>query len=578
MNSKLFFLLFAFNSIAGMDNFHKALKTSSEMVKSLCGVLHTDHTYNAGNVVPDHIFSKNEQALLNPYLGCIEKNANSEESQLEKEIIKLLNRENVENLNSITRLADYLGIPILLQLCINLYTKKLLTATQLDEFEKNPNNYLDTLNLPETISTMIAPQFMEKNPPTNYFLMQTLKKTPKPLFSRAPDQSKKYVLNNAETICAIRNENRIQFIDIINNDTSSFATLSHSSFEPCIFSKQDSYLICSADDELCIINCKNKNAWPTEINYALSIFDTSNDEQLLAAKSQTSGYLYLFNTSDGSLIRTHEIPNNVAITSIKIHPDNQLIISGHANGAIHLWKKENCKPHSFTNHTGAINDIDFNHDGSLLVTGGQDQAICVWNFETGTLKHRFTNSAPIKTITFHPNKNLLATLNQSSTASIYDLETMKKLMRVKPKQTARNLSGSPQIRWSKNGEQLICIHKTLHTHMISVQNNDQCHTDIIFSGLPIDEKCNSSPDMRLSRHGSYAMIYQKEKKPTHMLIDLAKIPQMRKEITRSATLPQALGLAVWHKNPQIFNQRSEMRALIENADDLIKKNLGLIEQ
>ncbi len=574
-NILLFLSFIVFGTVECMQ---KKLKNSSEMIKSLCEHLNgTDQECDL-----DRIISPDEQKMLEPYLIIINSETTDTAKQSSKQnLVTLLHEKSGEELNKITHLADFLHIPPLLEACLDTYCSKLLEKNEIRSFEKNPSAYLEKLNLPETLTALIGPNYMNKHHVTNALLLEKIKSAQLACFNTHPDLSKKYVMNNSETKIAIERIDGIMLKDLTNTLLpESGRKLPQWLGFPCFFSQKDTLLICKEDDELRIVDLINADAEPIAIHQPISIFDTSANEQLLAGKSEIAGYLLLYNLRTGYPIILHEIPKNIAITAIKIHPNNLFIFTGHANGAVYLWKTTDEKPHLFHNHSSAINDIDFNHNGSLMATGGQDQAVCLWDLETGIVQHRFTQTSPLKKVMFHPNADLIATLNQQSIAIIYEMEQTKKaIVTCKPKQTDRTFSGSPQIRWSKNGNHLTCVHKTLHTHIVSIdKTDDQWNGHVIFSGLPISEKYNSSPDMRLSRHGSHALIYQKEKKPTHQRLDLATIPQLRKEITHSVTLAQALGLAVWHKNNQVFNQRPEMRALIENADDLIKKHLGLVEQ
>lgn len=546
-----------------MDNFHKALKTSSETVKSMYEDLGQE----------DNFFPNEDQQILEPYI--LEIGSNKSKTNL----VKKISEESVERLKKITYLADYWHIPNLLPLAVDELIKKLSSEEEATSFKQNHEKYITDLMLPSTISAVVAHNFMERNPVKNYLLAEKLKNEKKSLFSLPTHHAKLYVINNNETALAFLQDEKIKLKNLVSDTESILQDSPYNSLIPVSFTKDDASLICRTDeDELSIISL-SLNSQPLHINHVVSLLDTSNDGQLLAAKSQISGVLHCINLTNGSEIITHEIPDNVAITAIKIHPRNTFIATGHPTGDIYLWKPAIGKPHRLTNHSGSINVIDFDSNGSFMATGGQDQAICLWNLETGTLEHRLTQSSPIKTVTFHPNQNLIAVLTQQSVATIYDLTTKKTITTSKSKQTDRSATGSPQLRWSKNGNYLTCLHKTLFLHILSLsKTNGQWSAHTVYSGLPIAAKPNSAMDIRLSPNAERAIIYRKDQKPTHEVLELSQIPKFRKKITHSPTLPQAIALGLWNKNPQIFNQQPTMRKVIENLDPFIKKHIDLNEQ
>ncbi|OQA36079.1 MAG: WD domain, G-beta repeat [Candidatus Dependentiae bacterium ADurb.Bin331] len=574
MKQALFFycLSIVATSACMNEHFHRSLKASSETIQSLCDDL------NDVNISTESIFDNEKNAqLLNCYVTTIEQYP-EKKNELQKQLVNYLNKESIQNLQTITNLADYWNIPKLLPLAINAVALKLSSDEQINFFEKNPENYLNNLQLPRTILPIVSRILLEKSPLKNDLVTRELKNKTVPLFSLPSCQAKQYITNNDETLIAFSHDKQIKIVDLQTNKEAVIYNSPFDSLVPCSFTKKNSSIICRTfADGLCIIPLSSPTQL-VEINEPISLFDTSTDERFLAAKSQRSGTLYCCDLTTGNQLISHEIPGNVTITTIKIDPTSKFIATGHANGVIYYWKPELGKPHKFVNHVGAVNDIDFNCNGSRMASAGQDQALCIWNLETGTLDNRVTEAAPIKSISFNPVNDSLGVINQNTTATLYD-QTLKKIKTIaKSKQTNRSLSGSPQMRWSKKGDVLTYVHKTLYLQIIGlVKKDEQFSAHSIFNGLPITTPSSSS-HIRLSNHGSHAVIYHKDTFKTHCLLDLSQVPLLRNKITQSPSISQALALLLWYKNPQLFNQRPEMRTLVETIDPLIKKHLDINEQ
>ena len=99
------------------------------------------------------------------------------------------------------------------------------------------------------------------------------------------------------------------------------------------------------------------------------------------------------------------------ISSLLLHPDGQLLISGGANGSIDLW---NVATHQFIQrlwtHTDRISGLGLATDGYTLFSGAEDGKICSWDLRTAeAIASISAHHNGVSALVIHPESNLLVT-------------------------------------------------------------------------------------------------------------------------------------------------------------------------
>ena len=120
----------------------------------------------------------------------------------------------------------------------------------------------------------------------------------------------------------------------------------------------------------------------------------------------------------------------VGIVELGISPDNNYIVSAHADNIIRVWDTDTkTLRYRLIGHTASINTVAFSPDNKILATGSDDKKIRLWDLENGTLSKTLTgHTSDIKTIDFSPTDlDLLASGSSDGTIRFWDTQTGEEL-------------------------------------------------------------------------------------------------------------------------------------------------------
>jgi hypothetical protein len=116
----------------------------------------------------------------------------------------------------------------------------------------------------------------------------------------------------------------------------------------------------------------------------------------LAVSVGDDGTARLWNLKRGKML--HHLQESGALTAVAISPDDSLVVTGSADGLVHLWQTQSLQSlHDLENPPrGRVVSVRFSHDGARLVAGGikggwTDSwgSVVRWDRRTNNTKRRY---------------------------------------------------------------------------------------------------------------------------------------------------------------------------------------------
>ncbi|TML83337.1 MAG: hypothetical protein E6G09_08780, partial [Actinobacteria bacterium] len=110
---------------------------------------------------------------------------------------------------------------------------------------------------------------------------------------------------------------------------------------------------------------------------------------------------------------------------IDVSPDGKLLVAGHAEGQLQLYRLPDGKPLDIEPGATAILDLEFSRDGKLLATGSVDGLAKVWEVDHGRLHELLRlrgHANPVGSVSFNRDGRRLVTSGQvSGEARVWDV-------------------------------------------------------------------------------------------------------------------------------------------------------------
>jgi WD40 repeat protein len=135
------------------------------------------------------------------------------------------------------------------------------------------------------------------------------------------------------------------------------------------------------------------------------------------------GTVRLVNAIDGRELARQSSPSIPG--SIQFSPNGELLITGHIDHRVRVWRAETLSPFAeLVGHSAPVVHAAFNPQGSLIASSSNDHTIRIWDTETG--KHLRTLSGHEGTplaIAFSPDGERLVSCSVDQTVKIWEVAT-----------------------------------------------------------------------------------------------------------------------------------------------------------
>jgi WD40 repeat protein len=147
--------------------------------------------------------------------------------------------------------------------------------------------------------------------------------------------------------------------------------------------------------------------------------------------------LHLWNTRTGELLQSfYRHPSAVKSCMFAVDGDQQLAVSGDADGALRVWDiASNKLVRTLTGHHAAVTACIALHDGGtpIIVSGSADGQLCVWNLRTGALIGTLTgHTATITALAAGQNQGepIIVSSSEDHTVRTWELRTGRGLAKI----------------------------------------------------------------------------------------------------------------------------------------------------
>jgi WD40 repeat protein len=130
----------------------------------------------------------------------------------------------------------------------------------------------------------------------------------------------------------------------------------------------------------------NPNDVATFVDRVTALAFSADGAQLAAGGGEPSrsGELKLFNTADGTLVRSLPEAHSDTVFGLEFSPDGKHLASSAADRFVKVFRLADGKlARSFEGHTHHVLDVSWKSDGKVLASAGADNVIKVWDFLTG---------------------------------------------------------------------------------------------------------------------------------------------------------------------------------------------------
>lgn len=147
--------------------------------------------------------------------------------------------------------------------------------------------------------------------------------------------------------------------------------------------------------------------------------------RLVAAGSDE---LSVWETTSGQIHASWRQPSWV--TAIAFRPGSDQIVTGHDDGMIRLWERNNPRPRrEFRGHESTLSALRFSHDGHRLASAAEDRVILLWDIERGEITGRLVgHSDRIPALAWLPDGRRLASAGWDTTARLWDTQTCEPII------------------------------------------------------------------------------------------------------------------------------------------------------
>lgn len=166
---------------------------------------------------------------------------------------------------------------------------------------------------------------------------------------------------------------------------------------------------------------------PTRKELQVKKLEESAGEEDMLCVAMSSNRDRVYGGMKGGEVRVWSLPEGKELSrftghtgpvlSLAVSPDDKLIASAGADGAVRLWEADTGKEAHKLSHTGRVLAVTFTIDGTRVVTGGEERSAIVWDVMNGTKVKRFQgHTGEIMSLDISSDRKWLATGSADKTA------------------------------------------------------------------------------------------------------------------------------------------------------------------
>ncbi|MBI3482064.1 MAG: WD40 repeat domain-containing protein, partial [Bacteroidetes bacterium] len=172
--------------------------------------------------------------------------------------------------------------------------------------------------------------------------------------------------------------------------------------------------------------------WDLSTGKSVNFFDFENNAALNILWGQSD--LYLF-TGQSKEIKMWELDSKTAvrefvghsdvISSMRLSPDKQQLLSGSWDGSVRLWNVgTGLMERKFIGHRGAVHAAIFSTDGKNIYSAGADRQIRVWDISSAKVIRTFDgHKAEVTSLLFSPDNKMLISHSVDGATKFWDLNS-----------------------------------------------------------------------------------------------------------------------------------------------------------
>ncbi|WAL58712.1 serine/threonine protein kinase [Thermocoleostomius sinensis A174] len=150
-------------------------------------------------------------------------------------------------------------------------------------------------------------------------------------------------------------------------------------------------------------------------------------KEQLVVSSSLDDTIKLWNLQTGEE-RTTLIGHSKGVNTIAISPDGKRLLSGSDDYTLKVWNLHNGSLlGTLHGHARDVNAVAISPDGKLLVSGGEDRTIRLWSATTGALLKTLPGVGMIKAIAISRNGCILASGGLDNKIKLWSLQTGEQL-------------------------------------------------------------------------------------------------------------------------------------------------------
>ena len=153
----------------------------------------------------------------------------------------------------------------------------------------------------------------------------------------------------------------------------------------------------------------------------------------------------VWDAASGQAVHTFGGRDTNHLRSAAFSPDKTHAVTGHINGALHLWELAGGQQVRSLWHSRTIEAVAFSRDGGRLLTGSGDATIKLWDAATGQTIRTFDGPLRLgQVVTFTPDEKRVISGSDDSTVRIWDAATGEQLAMLLTAKTTSGWSSRPR--------------------------------------------------------------------------------------------------------------------------------------